>query len=373
VFPDGRFVPKWTRGIAIVLLVAGLANSVAPGSPLDLFNWSPVIAALFAAMIVLAQTYRYRFVSTVTERQQTKWVVFGLVFTSVAYVGYVNGFGTPLDVLPVEGSPAMAILELALTTSLALGLLALPATIGAAVLRYRLFDIDLFINRTIVYGSVTPVLLGAFVLVSTLMQRSLEALTGARSDALTLGVALVLALGFQPLRARVRAVVDLVLPSRAELALMFTDIVGSTDRLAALGDAAWRDVLDHYRATVRRELKRHGGSEMHIAGDSFFATFTDPWRAVRCTLALRPRLSALGVPSRFGLHWGACEMRGEEVSGLAVWTAARVMSTAAADEVVLSDTMRLALGSTDLALEDRGVQSLKGIPEQLRLHVISRR
>ena len=111
---------------------------------------------------------------------------------------------------------------------------------------------------------------------------------------------------------------------------------------------------------------------MHIAGDSFFVTFTDPRRAVRCALALVPALRAIDVPSRFGLHWGTCEMRGEEVSGIAVWTAARVMSTAGADEIVLSETMRSLVEDDHLPLVDRGVHHLKGIPGQWRLHAIGR-
>jgi class 3 adenylate cyclase len=86
---------------------------------------------------------------------------------------------------------------------------------------------------------------------------------------------------------------------------------------------------------VWRELKRFGGAKMHIAGDSFFATFTDPVRAVRCAQELVPRLQSLAAPSRFGLHWGVCEMRGPEVSGLAVRDAARAMSVAGPGEIVV--------------------------------------
>jgi class 3 adenylate cyclase len=175
----------------------------------------------------------------------------------------------------------------------------------------------------------------------------------------------------------VAVLVDHVLPSRQELALFFTDIVGSTERLTELGDARWRELLDQYRATVRRELRKHRGTEMHIAGDSFFATFGDPVRAVRCAQVLQNSLRALSVPSRFGLHWGACEMRGEEVSGLAVWAAARIMATADKDEIVLSDPMRVALEQAAagpvlwLNLEDRGAHTLKGLPGEWRLHALA--
>jgi class 3 adenylate cyclase len=183
-------------------------------------------------------------------------------------------------------------------------------------------------------------------------------------------VGLSVAVGFQPLRRRTQRLVDRVLPAREERALFFTDIVGSTERLAELGDTRWREVLEQYRATVRRELKRHGGTEMHIAGDSFFITFNDPLSAVRCAQALAPALRGLGLPSRFGMHWGACEMRGEEVSGLAVWAAARVMSIAGPGEIIVSDAMHEPLVDAGLALQDRGRHSLKGLPGEWRLHAL---
>src|SRR5690349_21257926 len=109
---------------------------------------------------------------------------------------------------------------------------------------------------------------------------------------------------------------------------------------------------------------------MHAAGDSFFATFTDPVRAVNCAEVLAVALGALGLPSRFGMHWGTCEMRGEEVSGLNVWAAARVMSIAASGEIVVSDAMREALLDTEVELDDRGTHRLKGLPGEWRLHAL---
>jgi class 3 adenylate cyclase len=216
----------------------------------------------------------------------------------------------------------------------------------------------------------TVVLGAAFVALTASTQRLIEATTGQRTDVLPVVVGLGVALGFQPLRRRAQAAADRILPAREQRVLFFTDIVGSTERLADLGDARWRAILEQYRSVVRRELRRFGGTEMHIAGDSFFVTFTDPLRAVRCAEALAPALLALGVPSRFGMHWGACEMRGEEVSGLAVWAAARVMSTAGPGEIVVSDAMREPLLDAGLALRDRGTHALKGLPGEWRLHAL---
>jgi class 3 adenylate cyclase len=169
---------------------------------------------------------------------------------------------------------------------------------------------------------------------------------------------------------RIKIVVDRFLPARQMLTLVFTDIVGSTELLAQAGDARWREQLDKYRACVRHELKRFRGTEMHIAGDSFFATFIDPIHAVRCAMALAPALRALGLPSRFGVHWAVCEMRGEEVSGLAVWAAARIMSTAGPDEIVVSDAVQGAVTQAGIPVEARGLYTLRGVPGQWRLHTV---
>jgi class 3 adenylate cyclase len=252
----------------------------------------------------------------------------------------------------------------------AVGVCALAGSVAIAILRYRLYEIDFIVNRTLVYAGVVTVLGAVFVGITWLLQSVLVSMTGQRTD-LVPGVAGVfVALTFQPVRSRAQTLVDRLLPEREERALFFTDIVGSTDLVARMGDARWRDLLDRYRATVRKALRRHGGTEMHIAGDSFFAVFVDPLRAVRCAETLVPVLRSLGLPSRFGIHWGTCEMRGEEVSGLSVWMAARVMSAAGQDEIVVSEALRNAVGQDTLEFQFRGRHSLKGIPGTWPLHAL---
>lgn len=180
----------------------------------------------------------------------------------------------------------------------------IPISAGVAILRYRLYDIDILINRTVLYLSVTAILAGTFAVLSAASQRAVEALSGQRSDLVTIALALAVALGFAPLRRRVQPLVDRVLPGRGLLTLLFTDIVGSTERIVALGDERWRTVLEAYRAAVRRELTRFGGREIDTAGDGFFATFERPAQAVRCAGALRDSLRDLGLDSRVGLHTG---------------------------------------------------------------------
>src|SRR5439155_11481051 len=99
------------------------------------------------------------------------------------------------------------------------------------------------------------------------------------------------------------------------LALLFTDIVGSTEKAAAWGDSQWRKALERYRATVRRELKRFGGREVDTAGDGFFVAFSAPQSAVRCAQAIAVATRGLGLPSRLGVHYGGCEVRGEKLGG----------------------------------------------------------
>jgi class 3 adenylate cyclase len=364
IFPDGRFVPRWTLGASAVL--AGLAGTgvLLPDTWLDMQTWHQPVNLLVASVIFLAQAYRYRRVSNPSQRQQTRVVVFGLM------LGIVTAYGLPVDAALSGTTLPVLVVGIVLATLVGLGLLGVPVSIGVAILRHGLFDIDLIINRAVIYSLLAAVLASVFISASTLTQHILEEAIGQRSDLVTIGAGLLVALAFQPMHRRIKIVVDRLLPARQMLTLVFTDIVGSTELLAQAGDARWREQLDNYRACVRHELKRFRGTEMHIAGDSFFATFIDPIHAVRCAMALAPALRALDLPSRFGIHWAACEMRGEEVSGLAVWAAARIMSTAGPDEIVVSDAVQGAVTQAGIPVEARGLYTLRGVPGQWRLHTV---
>jgi class 3 adenylate cyclase len=154
------------------------------------------------------------------------------------------------------------------------------------------------------------------------------------------------------------------------LTLLFTDIVGSTEAIVELGDERWQALLARFRAAVRQELSRHGGRELNTAGDAFFATFDRPASGLRCAWAIRRTVNRLGLETRTGLHLGECDMRGEEVSGLAVHTAARVMSVAGGGEILISQPLRDGLANTDLTFGDRGVHQLKGVPGEWPLYAV---
>jgi len=151
--------------------------------------------------------------------------------------------------------------------------------------------------------------------------------------------------------------------------VLFVDIVASTQHAAALGDAAWRNRLASYYALVRKELARFRGREIDTAGDGFFATFDGPARAVRCALAIVAEIKQLGLEVRAGLHTGECELMDDaaRVGGLAVHIGARVMSQAAASEVLVSSTVRELVVGSGLKFQARGAQALKGVPGEWQL------
>jgi class 3 adenylate cyclase len=244
--------------------------------------------------------------------------------------------------------------------------LAIPAGMAVAILRYRLYDLDLLLNRTILYGAVSAILLVALGVANLAAQGAVEALFGQPSAVVTAALGIGAGLAFPPVRRWLRPMVDRALPARSRLTLLFTDIVGSTQAIVDLGDERWREVLALYRALVRRELAQHRGREVNTAGDGFFAVFDRPMRAVACAIAMREGVKVLGLRVRTGLHYGEVEMRGEQVTGLAVHAAARVMAEAGADQLLLSEAMAQALGDS-VPLREAGTHELRGVPGEWRL------
>ncbi|MCW5749497.1 MAG: adenylate/guanylate cyclase domain-containing protein, partial [Alphaproteobacteria bacterium] len=143
--------------------------------------------------------------------------------------------------------------------------------------------------------------------------------------------------------------------------VMFTDIVDSTRRVAELGDTAWRRLLDEHDATARRVVAQHRGQFVKSTGDGVLATFDGPARAVRCARLLSAGVKRLGVDLRIGLHTGEVELRGDDVGGLAVHVAARVMAEAGPGEVLVSRVLTDLVAGSALAFEPRGAHTLKGL------------
>jgi len=157
-------------------------------------------------------------------------------------------------------------------------------------------------------------------------------------------------------------------PESVLATILFTDLVGSTAKAAAIGDRGWRDLLADHHARVRRELARYRGVELDTAGDGFFARFDGPARAIRCACAIRDAVAELGLELRAGVHTGECELLDGKVAGIAVAIGARVASEAAPGEVLVSQTVKDLVAGSGLGFEDRGVAELKGIPGEWRLY-----
>ena len=160
-------------------------------------------------------------------------------------------------------------------------------------------------------------------------------------------------------------------PDRVLATVLFTDIVDSTRRAAALGDRRWRELLEAHHSATRRELGRHRGREVKSLGDGFLAAFDGPARAVRCAEAIAVAMRPLGLEVRAGLHTGECEVMGEDLGGLAVHIAARVAAQAGPGEVLVSSTVKDLVAGSGLQFEDRGTRALKGIPDEWRLFALT--
>ena len=186
----------------------------------------------------------------------------------------------------------------------------------------------------------------------------------------------------EPWRASFREVAEFLTGHHADVAddrvlatVLFTDIVGSTRRAVQIGDRDWRALLDAHDAVVRSQLSRFRGREVNTSGDGFLATFDGPQRAIRCAMAIRDAVAALGVEVRAGLHTGECEIRGDDIGGIAVHIGARVSALAGPNEVLVSSTLHDLVIGSGLQFDDRGAHELKGVPgdwQSIRRRVLGR-
>lgn len=157
---------------------------------------------------------------------------------------------------------------------------------------------------------------------------------------------------------------------RALAAVLFTDIVGSTEKAAALGDRQWRNVIESHDAVARALINQHRGRLIKMTGDGVLATFDGPGRAIRCASALRDALDPLGIAIRAGLHTGEVELMGDDIGGIGVHIAARVLDAAAAGELLASAAVPLLVAGSGVEFEDRGDHELKGVPGTWRLFAV---
>ena len=155
---------------------------------------------------------------------------------------------------------------------------------------------------------------------------------------------------------------------RSLATVLFTDIVGSTERASSMGDRAYRELLERHHATVRAMLARYRGREISTAGDGFLATFDGPARAIRCASAIVDAVQTLGLEIRAGLHTGEVELLGDDIRGIAVHIGARVGALAGPNEVLVSQTVKDLVAGSGLVFEDAGEHELKGVPDRWHLY-----
>jgi class 3 adenylate cyclase len=160
-------------------------------------------------------------------------------------------------------------------------------------------------------------------------------------------------------------------PDRVLATVLFTDIVGSTQRAAELGDRKWRDLLEDHDALVRTELDRFRGREVNTAGDGFLAIFDGPARAIRCAHAIAERARGLGLEVRSGLHTGEIELAGDDVRGIAVHIGARTAALAGPREVLVTSTVKDLVTGSGIEFDDRGEHALKGVPGEWRIFLVT--
>jgi pimeloyl-ACP methyl ester carboxylesterase/class 3 adenylate cyclase len=165
---------------------------------------------------------------------------------------------------------------------------------------------------------------------------------------------------------------DAIDSDRVLATVLFTDIVGSTVKLAELGDRRWRELIQQHHALVRRQLARFSGREIDTAGDGFFASFDGPARAIRCACDITEAVRELGLDVRAGLHTGECELVDGKVGGIAVHIGARVAAEAAPGEVLVSSTVKDLVAGSGIGFRDRGMIELKGVPGEWRLFSVAR-
>jgi class 3 adenylate cyclase len=179
-------------------------------------------------------------------------------------------------------------------------------------------------------------------------------------------------------RASFREIAQFVTGQQSEVAddrvlatVLFTDIVDSTRRAAEMGDRDWHGLLDAHDAVVRAQLVRFRGREVNTSGDGFLAMFDGPQRAIRCAMAIRDAVQALGIEVRAGLHTGECEVRGDDIGGIGVHIGARVSALAGPNDVLVSSTLRDLVIGSGLEFEERGTHALKGVPGEWHLFAVA--
>jgi len=369
VFPDGRVVPRWAillaavwAGWSVMRVITPEADQARVGTPAVLLNLG-LVASMLASLV-----FRYFKRSNDVQKQQLKWLLLGGLVFLFAYIATIP---IPLLIPELQKPGPTFVYHSVSRMWLSLSFVFVALAIAAAIFRQGLLDIELIVNRTIAYASLTAILVAGFVVISSVANQFLEAITGQRSELVVLATALPLAVLFVPLRTRLLATADRFMSGRRVRTVLFVDIASSTEHALKVGDRAWRELLERFRASVRKQLKQYGGEEIDTAGDGFFVTFEGAGRAIRCARAILDAVRPLGLEARAGVHIGEVEVYGASVSGVAVHVGARLVALAKPNEVIVSAPLRELVGGSNIELRDRGDHELKGLPGMWRVYAVS--
>jgi|GraSoiStandDraft_49_1057285.scaffolds.fasta_scaffold24260_2 class 3 adenylate cyclase len=242
------------------------------------------------------------------------------------------------------------------------------ASPGAALTFYRVY------GETDLREMLPTIRVPTLVLYGASMREQMLDLAGRIKGARALEIDENFAIRFREIPREVEAFISArqvePVPDTVLATILFTDIVGSTDRAAKLGDRAWRDLLHDHHMAVRRELARFRGEELDTAGDGFFAVFDGPARAISCARSIVTAVGELGLDVRAGVHTGECEVHEGKVAGIAVSMGARVSAAAAPGEVLVSSTVKDLVAGSGIRFEERGTHELKGVPGEWRLFAV---
>ena len=368
VFPDGRFIPRWTAVFAAAWVAWNALRVMLSAADIAVIGHHAVaINFLLLASAVGSLVLRYHWYASDVERNQLKWLLLGCIFTLIVY-----GTVSVIIAIPSLQQPGPSfLLRVGSTALMSLAMIAVPAVMLAAIFRQALLDVDRLINRTLLYAALTALTIAAFLLINRALHRIMELAIGQASELLAIVLALPLAIAVFPVRRRMSALLDKVLRERTVLTVMFVDIVESTNHAVRLGDKGWSDLLQAFRSIVRNELSSYGGEEIDTAGDGFFATFVGPGGAIHCAANIAREVQQLRISVRIGLHTGEVDRYGVGVSGVAVHVGARIMSLATANEVLLSAALKDLVAGSRIAVRDLGEHALKGLPGLFRVYALS--
>ena len=276
LFPSGRFVPRWTRWLAGVLIAVTVPMVLFPASPLNIERW-PILAYVLVLLGwllagVCAQVYRYLRVSSPTQRQQTKWVLFGYTAALGGYLGWISFYA----ILPLARPGSRLVADMIGATVTSGLMLIIPLSFGVAILRYRLYDIDVVINRTLVYGSLTATLVALYFGGIVVLQRLFVLLTGEQSTLAIVASTLLIAALFSPLRRRIQAFIDRRFyrrkyDTRKTLEAFSAKLRNDSDLDALSNDLVGvvRETMQpaHVSLWLRPDQAQKGGSRHTLAGD----------------------------------------------------------------------------------------------------------